>query len=450
MVETVLRSVLDSVRRSALIRLLLIGFLVLLLQIPVAMIQDVISERISTRSQALREITASWGGEQFIAGPRLVVPYLKNVIESVEGMETRVRREAGSINFLPETLKISGTLESEVRYRGIFEFPVYRTDLRLQGSFSPPDFSATDLSAAEILWEQSRLVLNVSDQRSIQQQTVLRLGRSEIEFLPGTLESDLRKSGIHAPVGETARDGLEEFEFPLSLSGSESIFFAPFGSQTEVELTSTWKDPSFQGAWLPTERSVSDQGFTARWQIPLLGRNYAQSWDAKVELRRAIQESIQESLFGVRLISPVDEYRMAERSTKYAALFILLTFGSLWLLEILAKVRIHSLQYLLVGAAMCLFYLLELSLSEPLGFLLAYVLAALSVVTLVFAYGIAILRSRRRASILSGILTGLYGYLYVLLMNQDYALLIGSIGLFLILVLVMYLTRKVDWYSIGS
>ena len=181
-------------------------------------------------------------------------------------------------------------------------------------------------------------------------------------------------------------------------------------------------------------------------QIPFLGRTYSQSWDSKVDLDNAIEAS----RFGVRLISPVDEYRMAGRSAKYAVLFILLTFGSLWLFEVLVRVRIHSLQYLLVGVAMCLFYLLELSLSEHLGFLLAYVLAAFSIVALVFAYCAAILQSTRRALIISGVLVGLYTYLYVLLMNQDYPLVVGSIGLFIILALVMYLTRKVDWHSVGS
>ena len=287
---------------------------------------------------------------------------------------------------------------------------------------------------------------NISDPRSIQEQTALVLAGAKVDFLPGTLHTGERKSGIHAPVGEACQDGLGSFEFPLSLNGTAEVYLAPFGRKTRVELTSTWPDPSFQGAWLPTQHSVSQDGFRALWEIPFLGRAYAQSWDSKSDPKAAIKSS----RFGVRLLSPVDEYRMAERSTKYAALFLLLTFGSLWLFEVLGKVRIHSLQYLLVGAAMCLFYLLQLSLSEHLGFLPAYALASLGVVALVFGYGAAILGSTRRALVISGVLVALYAYLYVLLINQDYALLVGSAGLFLILALVMYLTRKVDWYSIRS
>ncbi len=232
----------------------------------------------------------------------------------------------------------------------------------------------------------------------------------------------------------------------LSLNGSAGIFFAPFGRETTVKLSSAWPDPSFQGAWLPGERSVNPEGFSAEWKIPFLGRSYSQSWDSTLDPASAIQSS----LFGVRLISPVDQYRMAERSAKYAALFLLLTFGSLWLFEVLAKIRIHSLQYLLVGAAMCLFYLLELSLSEHIGFLAAYLLAVLSVLALVFGYCAAVLGGVARAAIITGVLAALYAYLYILLMNQDYALLAGSLGLLVILAVVMYLTRKVDWYSIRS
>jgi len=232
----------------------------------------------------------------------------------------------------------------------------------------------------------------------------------------------------------------------LDLNGSTGAFFTPLGEQTEVSVRSNWEDPSFQGNWLPTDRSVTGDGFEARWSIPSLGRNYPQKWT-----RGSVSADVLEaSRFGVELITPVDHYRMTERSLKYEILFLFLTFLSLWLFEVLAKVRIHWIQYLLVGAALCLFYLLELSLSEHIGFIGAYMLASAAVVGLIATYGVAVLKGVRRAMLLSFAVAVLYACLFVLLNNQDFALLVGSVGLFAILAAVMFLTRRIDWYNLRS
>ena len=427
------------------LRVLLIVFLVLLLQIPALMISGVISERESTRAEAITEVTGKWGGEQSIVGPKLIVPYLNKWIEETSS-GSRTRTEIRYAHFLPNTLAISGRVASEVRYRGIFKVPVYRLDLEFSGDFGQPDFSDWEVEPDEILWERSHLVVKISDARSIQEQATLTWNGSEIGFLPGPGESEVPDPGIHAPVAKLAQVENGEFNFSLSLNGSVGVFFVPFGRDTTVQLESTWSDPSFQGSWLPTDRSIDKDGFDATWKIPSLGRNYPQKWNSS----SSVGEAISASRFGVDLITPVDHYRMAQRSVKYSALFLFLTFGSLWLFEVLAGIRVHSLQYLLVGAGMCLFYLLELSLSEQLGFLAAYVIATASVVALIFGYSAAVLGGLHRASIMGLILTALYLYLYILLRNQDYALLVGSIGLFLILAGVMYLTRKVDWYSLKT
>ena len=219
----------------------------------------------------------------------------------------------------------------------------------------------------------------------------------------------------------------------------------PFGRETSVSLRSNWPHPSFQGNWLPAKRAVTDHGFEASWSIPFLGRNYPQAWNDGTSM----SETVAASKFGLDLITPVDEYRMAERSTKYAGLFILLTFATIWLIEVLARLRVHPIQYLLVGAAMCLFFLLELALSEHLGFAPAYAVASVAVVGLIASYSLAALHSPRRAGVVGGLVAALYAYLYVLLKNEDYALLIGSVGLFLMLAAVMYLTRRIDWHAAG-
>ena len=226
----------------------------------------------------------------------------------------------------------------------------------------------------------------------------------------------------------------------MHLNGSVQLSFAPLGSNTEVNLRGDWADPSFQGNWLPGSRQVSEEGFTSSWNIPYLGRGYPQRW-------RGVDhdEAIVASQFGVDLLSPVDVRRQTERSLKYQMLFLGLTFLTVWLFEILTGMRLHLIQYGLIGTALCLFYLLELSLGEHLGFAAAYVIAAAAVIMLVAAYAWAAMGSAQSGMVVGGVVMGLYGFLYVLLMLEEYSLLVGSVGLFLILAAIMYLTRNVDW-----
>ena len=270
----------------------------------------------------------------------------------------------------------------------------------------------------------------------------MQWGAERFEFLPGTgpAPDPEGSSGFHVPIANAAREAAQ-FDFTLALQGSSALRLAPFAKSTRVELNSNWPDPSFQGAWLPTERTIDDAGFSALWEVPFLGRSYPQRWNSMERVRG----SIQRSYFGVDLATMVDEYRMAERSAKYALLFLGLTFGTLWLFEVVAGIRIHSIQYLFVGGAMCLFYLLELSLAEHLGFTLAYAVASTAVVGLVATYCLAILGARSRAFAMAGVIIALYGYLFILLRNQDFALVSGSVGLFLALAASMYLTRNIKW-----
>jgi inner membrane protein len=236
-----------------------------------------------------------------------------------------------------------------------------------------------------------------------------------------------------------------KFSFPLSLNGSLRMDVVPFGRTTVVDIQGDHGDPSFQGNWLPTERTISSDAFKAKWSISFLGRSYPQAWTSDKDMQKAIDAS----RFGVELVDPVDHYHMAARSVKYAGLFIVLTFATVWLIEIIAAVRVHSIQYLMLGGALCLFYLLELSLSEHLGFPAAYVTASAAVIGMVGAYSVVVLSSLRRAMIVAAGVATLYAYLYLLLMNEDYALLIGSVGLFVILAAIMFVTRRVNWYAVG-
>jgi len=435
----------SSFRNSQMLRLLSVGFLALLLQIPIAMIGGLVSERQERRQEAVAEVSSKWGNAQAITGPALVVPYTHRWTEASAGGQQITRTETRSAIFLPEQLRARGSIDSEIRNRGIFTVPVYRLGLTLEGEFARPSFRELGVEPAAVAWERAHLAVGISDVRAIQEETAVSWNERQVSFLPGTGAFTDGGTGIHAVVGVADAAQRFRFSFPLSLNGSLGVYLTPFAQSTVAELQSDYGHPSFQGNWLPVERSVSDSAFQAKWSIPFLGRNYPQAWRAEAAMREAIDGS----RFGVELVNPVDHYRMAERSIKYAGLFILLTFATVWLTEVLAGVRVHPIQYLMLGGALCLFYLLELSLSEHLGFPLAYAIASLSVIGMVAAYSVVALHRIGRALVVGAGVAALYAYLYILLMNEDYALLIGSVGLFAILAAIMYATRRVDWYAVG-
>jgi inner membrane protein len=428
-----------QLRNSQLLRVLLIGFLILLLQIPVVTLQQLVSDRQLVRAEAITDITSKWGNQQTVIGPRLIIPYIKRL-----GTEEKLSTQVLYGTFLPEDLQIASKLDPEVRYRGIFEVPVYKTDVMLSGNFLRPDFTLWGIEPKDILWDQAELTIQISDTRAIQNQAVLGWNQTQIAFEPGLGKLGGTGSGIHASLRNQM--GLANFNFsiPLKLNGSQTLQFVPLGKVTQVTMSSTWNNPSFQGLWLPTERSITEQGFNATWSIPSLGRNYPQQWNNETSIDEL---TIEASAFGVDLLSPVDNYRKTDRSIKYNFLFLGLTFVTLWLFELTAGLTIHPLQYLLVGAAMCLFYLLQLALSEHIGFHYAYAIASFSVVILITTYCFAVLGAKQRGGIVGVLQVVLYSYLYVVLANQDYSLLLGSIGLFLFLAVIMYCTRRIDRFD---
>ena len=442
-VAGLLEKLVASLRNSPMLRLLCVGFLTLLLQIPVVMIGELVTERQERRDTAVTEVSSKWGNHQALTGPALVVPYTYRWLQPQDKGEPITRSETRHVIFLPEQLRVHGTIASEVRTRGIFSIPVYALELTVEGEFTRPDLSAFGVDPADVLWDAAHLSLGISDTRAIQQEVTVSWNGHPVAFAPGTRAFTDVSTGIHAPVGVPPGAPRLAFSFPIALNGSAGVSLTPFGRTTTVELTSNYPHPSFQGNWLPSRRAVTDSGFEAEWSIPFLGRNYAQAWKAETSM----SEVIDTSRFGVDLINPVDHYRMASRSVKYAGLYILLTFASVWLIEVLSRIRVHPIQYVLLGGALCLFFLLELSLSEHLGFPLAYALASLLVIAMIGAYCWVVLQHLGRALVVGGGVTTLYLYLYVLLMNEDYALLIGSVGLFVILAGIMYATRRVDWYT---
>lgn len=428
------------------LRLFSLGFLALLLQIPISMISGLVSERQQRRADAITEVSSKWGEAQSITGPALVVPYAHRWTEVAAGGQQVTRTETRDAIFLPQRLRIRGTIDSDVRHRGIFSVPVYKLGLAVDGEFARPRFAELGIEPASVDWKRAHLALGISDARAIQEATSVAWNEQRVAFLPGTGGFTDAPKGIHAVVGMADTTRRVTFSFPLSLNGSLGVDVVPFGQTTDVEIRGDDGHPSFQGNWLPAERTVASDSFKATWSISFLGRSYPQAWTSETQMRQAIDAS----RFGVQLVDPVDHYRMAARSVKYASLFILLTFATVWLIEVLSGVRVHAIQYLLLGGALCIFFLLELSLSEHLGFPVAYAAASAAVIAMVAAYSVAVLRRPSRALVVAVGVTLLYAYLYLLLMNEDYALLIGSVGLFTILGAIMFATRRVDWYTAGA
>ncbi|MEZ5366175.1 MAG: cell envelope integrity protein CreD [Bryobacterales bacterium] len=419
-------------------RLVVVGALTLALQIPVFLINAIAWERDNTRAEAVREIAASWGQNQQIVGPFLVAPYTYETTEVDDKGVSRTRTYSSYATFLPEQLKVVGDLAVERRYRGIFEAPVYTSTLKISGAFDPPDFSRFQISGLNVRWDAAQIVFEINDARAVKNSVALDWGGVTIPFEPGVGVRQAERAGIHAPLSRGITEQTS-FSLDLTLAGSQSIRFAPLGRHTDVTLSGNWGDPSFQGAWLP-EHDVQTESFRAVWSIPYLGRSYPEEWIGAGDTGK-----IDQSLFGADLIAPVDAYRQTERSIKYAILFLALTFTVIWLFEALGRARVHFVEYALIGAALCLFYLLELSLGEHLGFKMAYLLAAAPIIALVTAYARPVLGAWTRAMSVGGVIAALYGCLYLILQLEDYALLAGSLLLFAALATIMYLTRNIDW-----
>jgi inner membrane protein len=311
-------------------------------------------------------VSSKWGNTQTIIGPALILPYTARWSETTPAGEV-TRTGVRNAVFLPKELRTTGRVDVEARNRGIFKVPVYGLKISTEGEFARPNLAELGIDPTSVAWDRAHVAVGISDVRAIREQSTISWNGRGAEFLPGVGGFADGRSGIHAPVPASAADSGFKFSFPLSLNGSLAVYFVPFAESTSVQLTSNSPNPDFQGSWLPSERAISQNGFDATWRISYLGRNYSQSWISGAVAGQAIDDS----RFGVQLIEPIDRYRMAERSVKYAGLFVLLTFAFVWLIEVMAGTRVHPIQYLMLGAALCVFYLLELSLSERLSFTLA-------------------------------------------------------------------------------
>ncbi|MBC6994581.1 cell envelope integrity protein CreD [Neolewinella lacunae] len=447
-------------RRSVTLKLLVIGVMILFLLIPTSMLDGLIRDRQSLRDSAQTEVASKWGLQQTVGGPVISVPYRYQVLDA----EGKTLTTSGYAHFLPDEINIEGTLNPEERYRGIFVVVLYNTRLQVTGHFGAYDAAALNIPETALQWEDAIFSIGLSDMTGVQAAIDLRFGDTTRSLGPGTITNDLFDSGASTAVTVTGAEQRTDFSFSLDLNGSSALYFRPFGKRTTVQLSGGWGNPSFDGSFLPQEREVSPAGFTATWEVLQLNRNYPQQGTGAyigkssrgyvdggyVEGGYYPDGAVSENdVLGLRLLLPVDEYQKTYRSTSFAVLFIFITFLTFFFIEVLNKRKVHPVQYLLIGAAIILFYVLLLSISEHLLFASAYWLSCAAVVTLITGYSWFILRNLKLTLLVAGILVILYVFFYSLLQLQDYALLVGSLGLLLILATIMWLTRNIDWYQLN-
>lgn len=428
-------------KHAVFFKVAVITFLTLMLLIPMAMIRSLVMERKSRLQEATVEIGSKWGYRQQLTGPVLSIPFYTYDLDKDQ---KRINVSKRMAYFLPEELKVDGEIDPEVRYRGIFQVAVYGSKIKMEGYFKSPTFDIHQPNM-EIDWNNAFITLGISDLKGIGDQIQFKWNDHDMKCDPGVLVNDMINSGVTVrnPLADQGEVDQFKFNIEISLNGSESLSFIPVGKETNITIASSWSNPSFDGAFLPAKREINDNGFFAQWKVLELNRNYPQKWyDSKV--------NFDSSSFGVSLILPVEAYQTTERSMKYAILFIALTFMVYFFIEILKKLRVHPIQYILVGFGLILFYLLLLSLSEQIGFDLAYLIASIATITMITSFSKSIFKNNMLCYLMGGFLLGIYAFLYILLQMQDYALLLGSVALFIILGLVMYLSRNVDWYSVGS
>ena len=448
---------LGQLRHSVTIKVLFIGVLVLLLLIPMNMIRGVIYERQSLYDAAQYSVMESWGRPQTLAAPILTVPFNKVVVtrHEVEGKAPRIERRVVTrhIHILPTHVHLVGTLETEVRYRGIHEVPVYIADFAVSGSFDELGLEELDLGEGTLRWEDAVVALPISDARPIKSDLLLTIGDASERFEPGGSRVSGFERQIVVPLERfrlieqsTKAPSAFEFSYRLRLGGSDRIRFLPLGDSTTVDIRSSWPSPSFVGAHAPDQSEITEDGFEAAWKVMHLGRGYPSRWFAGT----LDEGMVSESGFGIDLFQPIGTYQAATRAAKYAILFIGLSFTAFFLFEVLAGLRLHPLQYLLVGFANCMFYLLLVALSEHIAFGLAYFLSTLASVLAICGYCSVALAGRLRAALMGAALASTYGFLYLTLNQEDYAMLGGAVGMFVALVVLMYVTRNINWYEVGD
>ena len=444
-------------RSNVLLKAFVVGAVAVAFIVPLSLIWNVVRERSRYRDNVTAEVAKSTAQSQTLVGPLVVVRYRERVPAALKG-ETGQVREGAEI-LLPDSLSIRSKVHVETRQRGIYRVPVFRSTTGFVARFTLPPRLGIPNKQQLVEEPRAEVVFGVSDPRGIRTIPKVRIDAATLEPRLGAGLGWL-KNGFSVPLPSDAAGRQVSLEVNLDLMGTDRLMFLPVGTVTDVEVSSDWPHPGFVGAILPDERGVSGRGFQAHWRLSRFATGID---DAIARIRDSMSSLIPITAeggsgapgflntdLGVRFVQPVDVYQQSERAVKYGILFVFLTFVAFFLFEVLRRMAVHPIQYALCGAALALFFLLLVSLSEHLPFAAAYLVASGACVGLVAFYVGNVLRSMRRGIVFGGLLGALYGFLYVVLQSEDYALLLGALLLFAALAIVMIMTRRVDWYRLSE
>lgn len=424
-------------------RCLLVFGLTVLLLLPLAYFSDLVDERALLYREAIHNIAERWGGSQTISGPALIIPYVsRDYYEYGEG--GKGGRGTRYLAVLPKRVSFAAKLASQTRYKGIYRYVVYTTPVEIEGSYELPEDGPIADSRNLFLWDQAYFSVGVSDLKAIGSMGELQWNGAEAaSFAPGAESADLLGPGFHARAPLRPDQREYAFSMQLSLNGSGGIYFTPVGESSAISISGDWPAPNFDGAILAGKREITAEGFTAEWHVPHISRDYPQSGGLEAYMQDG-ESVIGAFTAGVSLHESVPLYRQITRSVKYGALFIGLTFAALLGFELLSRSRLHLVQYGLVGVAMCLFYLVLLSLAEHIAFWQAFGLASAACVFMNGLYIAAAFRSKGKGLLIALLLSLLYGVLYALLQTEEYAILLGTALVVGVVCVLMYLTRNLN------
>lgn len=448
------------VKTSISVRMLTVGMLIVLLLIPLSYVKSLIKERQSRQKEVVYEINKKWGKEVLLYGPILKVPYktyeVKKIFNQANTKYTKeVKETIKNAYFFPKKLNINSNINPEEKKRGIYKTAVYTSTIDIQGSFPKPDFSEKEIKEQDILWEKAKLIVQTSNLKGVNELVEVKFHKNNYSFESNYNEGVTISS--HENINSTSylhkletkfinKEDLPSknevnFSMKINTNGSEQVRFIPIGKETDVRIVSDWKTANFTGEYLPyNSEKITDNGFDAKWKVLDINRPFPQQYFSGIP-------NLKKYAFGVNFMIPVDEYQKSERSSKYGFLVIGLTFLIFFLIQTISKIQIHPFQYLMIGVALVLFYTLLISISEHSDFFKAYLIAGISVIVLISLYAKSILKTVKFSSFIGISLTLLYTFIFIIIQLESYALLVGSVGLFVILASVMYASRQIDWHN---
>ncbi|MEO8516115.1 MAG: cell envelope integrity protein CreD, partial [Flavobacterium sp.] len=345
--------------------------------------------------------------------------------------------------FFPEKLKNTSDIKKNTSLkRGIYNNVVFTAHMSFEGNFNKPNIEDLGIKDEDLLWNKATLIVKTTNLKSIKSDLNIKLNGQKLNFESKPEEDNFYGTLETSPFDYKvlANKNTLNFNFLMQYNGSNSVKFIPVGKTTEVSVNSDWESPSFEGTFAAndTTKAINSKGFHADWKILDINRSFSQQYTEKIP-------NLNEYSFGVKLIETVDEYQQNERASKYGFLVIGLTFLIFFLIQSISKISIHIFQYSMIGLALIMFYTLLISITEHSSFALAYIIAGISVIVMITAYSVSVLKNRKFPVFIGLSLTALYTFIFVIIQLENYALLVGSIGLFIILGAVMYFSRKIDW-----